>query len=187
VDFFDARGVSELLCSGFRLDPIFEPATAKYLTPGRAARVRPAVGRAPLGIVGQLLPAIVDARDMAGREPVYVGEFDLDALGAGTASDLRLQPLPRFPSVVRDVSILVSDRLPAAEVRGTIRSTAPATLEGVREFDRYQGKGIPEGRVSLSLHLTFRAPDRTLTDAEVDEAMVSIVRALEIQHGATRR
>jgi phenylalanyl-tRNA synthetase beta chain len=55
------------------------------------------------------------------------------------------------------------------------------------EFDRYRGKGVPEGRVSLSLRLTFRSPERTLTDAEVDAAMDGIVKALAGTHGAQRR
>jgi phenylalanyl-tRNA synthetase beta chain len=187
VDFFDARGACEQLCSAFRAIPAFEPETAAYLAPGRTARIIERRNGRAIGVVGQLLPTIVEARDMHAREDVYVAELDLDALDGSTPAALRLEPLPRFPSVMRDLSILVADGLPAKHVRGTIRSAAPATLEDVREFDRYQGKGIPEGRVSLSLHLTFRAPDRTLTDEEVDQAMTAIVRALETQHGATRR
>jgi len=77
--------------------------------------------------------------------------------------------------------------LPAATVRGTIRSAAPDTLVSVREFDRYQGKGVPEGRVSLSLRLRFRSSDRTLTDAEVDAAMRKILDALKTAHDAVQR
>ena len=80
-----------------------------------------------------------------------------------------IEPLPRFPTVVRDLSIVVDERLPAEKVRGTIRSNAPATLVHVREFDRYQGKGVPAGQVSLSVRLTFQHADRTLTDAEVQD------------------
>ena len=98
-----------------------------------------------------------------------------------------MMPLPRYPSVVRDVSILVDDALPAATVRGTIRSAAPLMLVDVREFDRYQGKGIPEGHVSLSLRLTFRSPERTLTDAEVQQAVDRIVAALVREHKAVQR
>ncbi|HSL21230.1 MAG TPA: phenylalanine--tRNA ligase subunit beta [Vicinamibacterales bacterium] len=191
VDFFDARGVAETLCRAFNLEPRYEPTTEPWLVPGRAARIiagdRGSTNAPPLGSVGQLLPTIVDARGVPGSGAVYVGELDLDALGAGLASGTRMAPLPRFPAIVRDLSILVPDRLPAADVRGTIRTAAPGTLIDVAEFDRYQGKGIPEGRVSLSLHLTFRAPDRTLTDAEVDGAMTAIVHALEKAHGAVRR
>ena len=59
---------------------------------------------------------------------------------------LTFKPLPRFPSIARDISIVVDDILPAATVRGTIRSAAPETLVSVHEFDRYQGKGVPDGR-----------------------------------------
>jgi phenylalanyl-tRNA synthetase beta chain len=95
--------------------------------------------------------------------------------------------LPRFPSIVRDVSVLVDEALPAAAVRGTIRAAAPQTLASIVEFDRYQGKGIPEGRVSLSLRLTFQDPERTLTDDEAQAATERIVNALRERHGAERR
>jgi phenylalanyl-tRNA synthetase beta chain len=81
----------------------------------------------------------------------------------------------------------VDDVLPAAAVRGTIRAAAPETLESIAEFDRYQGKGIPDGRISLSLRLTFRSAERTLTDDEVESAMNQIVEALATSHGAERR
>ena len=83
--------------------------------------------------------------------------------------------------------MLVDDTLPAATVRGTIRSSAPSTLVSIVEFDRYQGKGVPDGRISLSLRLTFRAPDRTLTDDEVQSATDRIVEALRATHGAEQR
>jgi phenylalanyl-tRNA synthetase beta chain len=129
------------------------------------------------------------ALDLPEGDPVFVGEFDLNAL-ASFSSDVesrRVEPLPRFPSIVRDISIIVDEYLPAAKVRGTIRSAAPATLAGVREFDRYQGKGIPDGRTSLSLRLTFQSPERTLTDAEVQQAMEDILAALVKEHGAVQR
>ena len=91
------------------------------------------------------------------------------------------------PSIVRDLSILVPDTLPASTVRGTIRSSAPQTLVSIVEFDRYTGKGVPAEQVSLSLRLTFRAPDRTLTDDEVQQAMAQIVSALKTSHGAEQR
>jgi phenylalanyl-tRNA synthetase beta chain len=85
------------------------------------------------------------------------------------------------------VSIVVDATLPAAAVRGTIRRAAPPTLVSVEEFDRYQGKGVADGHCSLSLRLVFRAPDRTLTDADVQAAMDTIVAALHTEHGAQLR
>ena len=100
---------------------------------------------------------------------------------------MRATPLPRYPSSVRDLSIVIQDSLPAVAVRDTIRRAAPATLERVREFDRYQGTGVPDGRCSLSVRLTFRDADRTLTDAEVQQAVEDIVRALARDHAAVLR
>ena len=83
--------------------------------------------------------------------------------------------------------MVVDAALSARAVRDTIRSAAPETLVDVREFDRYAGKEIPDGRVSLAFHLTFRAPDRTLTDAEVTRTMAAVINSLAAEHGAAVR
>ena len=136
-----------------------------------------------------MLPALAVARDVPAQDEVYVAELDLDeVVDLVTILDIqRTRPLPRFPSIVRDLAILVADTLPAADVRGTIRAVAPSTLVRVVEFDRYQGHGIPEGKVSLAYRLTFQAAERTLTDREADEAMHAIVAELAKVHGAVRR
>jgi phenylalanyl-tRNA synthetase beta chain len=121
-------------------------------------------------------------------DAVYVAEIDLDAVEqTGATRETRVEPLPKYPSVTRDISVVVDDTLPAADVRRTVRDAAPATLVRVREFDRYQGQGVPDGRVSLSLRLTFRSPERTLTDAEVQSAMDGVLAALKETHAAVQR
>ena len=201
VDFFDVKGVAEQIAASLHVAATFAPATRTYLVEGRAADVL--VDGAIVGVIGQLDPAIGEARELPRGDALYVAEVDLDAISARASTETRFaQALPRHPSVVRDVSILVDDTLSAETVRGTIRSSldklgttlsavegssAPPALADVREFDRYQGKGIPDGKVSLSLRLTFRAPDRTLTDAEVSAAMDGIVRMLSEKLGAIQR
>ncbi len=187
VDFFDIKGAVDVLGRALGVDTIeLTPAPIGFLAPGRSATVHAA--GVSLGSLGQLLPAIAEARGFPAGEEVFVAELDLDALASTGVSDaLRTTSLPKFPSIVRDLSILVADTLPAGAVRGTIRSTAPSLLQSVIEFDRYHGKGIPEGRLSLSLRLTFRSAERTLTDDEVDDAMNEIVAALEREHAAQRR
>ena len=141
-----------------------------------------------LGVIGQLAPAVAERHGLPRGDAVYVAEMDLDeAERIAPRGEPRVQPLPRYPSVTRDISILVEEGLSAGEVRRTIRHAAPETLATVREFDRYQGKGVPDGRVSLSLHLTFRSPDRTLTDAEVQVAMDVVLAALKEHHAAVQR
>lgn len=186
ADFFDAKGTVELLAAAFGASALeFSPSERAYLVRGRAADVRS--GDVLLGIVGQLAPRIAEARGLPPGEDIFVAEIDTESLGRSAADDLRAEPLPRFPSIVRDVSILVDEALPAASVRGTIRAAAPATLVSIVEFDRYRGKGVPEGRISLSLRLTFRDPERTLTDDEAQKATERIVDALRSAHGAEQR
>jgi phenylalanyl-tRNA synthetase beta chain len=207
-DVFDMTGVVAALGAALGLDAVFVPGDRPYLSPAVAGaiEVRPrgaggangsadAAGGAQandgrkIGVIGQLLPAIADARGIPANEPVFLFEIDLDAVLEWTSlgDQLRVTPLPRHPSVVRDVSIALNADLPAAQVRATIRAAAPVTLERVVEFDRYQGKGVPDGQCSLSLRLTFRAPDRTLTDTEVQDAMDRIIAALASSHGAALR
>jgi phenylalanyl-tRNA synthetase beta chain len=142
-----------------------------------------------VGLAGQLAPTLAEARDLPGHEPVFIGEIDLDLVAPDYASDrlVLMTPLPRHPSVVRDVSLLVRADLPAADVRGTMQAAAPETLVRVTEFDRFVGPSLPEGMVSLSFRLTFRHADRTLTDAEVQAAMETILAAVHTAHGATLR
>jgi len=194
VDIFDITGAVTTLCGALGLTATFVPAAPAFLHEQSAAAVR--VARADdgrdtrdIGIVGQLTPEIVEARGLPGHEPVFVAELDLDAVLDWTSLGDRFvtRPLPRHPSSVRDLSISVAADLPAGAVRDTIRAAAPAFLERIAEFDRYQGKGVAEGRCSLSLRLTFRAADRTLTDAEVQQAVDAIVAALAAAHGATLR
>jgi phenylalanyl-tRNA synthetase beta chain len=185
ADFFDVKGIVELLLDAFDVRGVdVAPADVGYLVRGRTA-VAEVAGR-PVATLGQLLPAIAEARGLPANEEIYVAEIDTDALSAA-GDGLRVETLPKFPSIVRDLSILIDEALPAAAVRGTIQTAAPELLQSIVEFDRYQGKGIPEGRTSLSLRLTFRSPARTLTDDEVDAAMNAIVAALEREHAAQRR
>jgi len=187
VDFFDMKGVTERICQALRIEGArTEPHRESWLVPGRAATI--VANGQRLGVLGQLAPTVASDHELPAGDPVYVTELDLDAADAiAIRRDVRVEPLPRFPSVTRDVSVLVDETIEAETLRQTVRRAAPATLVRVREFDRYQGKGVPEGRVSLSLRLTFRSHDATLTDAEVQAAMDAIVGALKSTHGAVQR
>ena len=186
VDFFDMKGVVERVADALRLDVRTEANREGWLVPGRSAAVMTDGLR--IGVLGQLAPAIAEAHGLAVQDAVYVAEIDLDeADAAAPKEEARVDPLPRYPSVTRDISILVDETLAADAVRATVRSAAPPTLVQIREFDRYQGKGVPDGKISLSLRLTFRASDRTLTDAEVQSAMDAVLAALKQQHSAIQR
>jgi len=194
VDFFDVKGIAEQLASALDVAVGFEPLDVSFLVAGQAASMRLASDRGPgaaVGLVGRLTPTIADARGLPRHDAIFIAELSLDALaGARANTDDAARPLPRHPFVVRDLSIVVSDTLPAAIIRGTILTAGrdlPAPLVSIGVFDRYQGKGVPEGSVSLSLRLTFQALDRTLTDADVQQSFDAILAALVREHKAVQR
>jgi phenylalanyl-tRNA synthetase beta chain len=185
VDFFDMKGLVDRIAAIFGIVIETNVGGASWLAAGRSAVLT--AGGNTVGMVGQLAPAVAARHGLPSTDAVYVAELDVDRLEESTARSWRIEALPRYPSVTRDISMLVDAALASEAVRATIRHAAPDTLVLVREFDRYQGKGVPEDKVSLSLRLVFRSPDRTLTDAEVQAAMESIVDALKARHGAVQR
>ncbi|MBZ5559385.1 MAG: phenylalanine--tRNA ligase subunit beta [Acidobacteriia bacterium] len=194
VDFFDAKGAAEQLCGVLGVPVRFEPLREPFLVAGQAASIIVSDGPergATIGLAGLLAPAAADARGLPRQDRVFVAELNLDRLERARvdASDAT-RPLPRHPFVIRDLSVVVSDSLPAEIIRGTIhaagRQTA-APLTATSFFDRYKGKGVPDESVSLSVRLTFQAPDRTLTDAEIQQSVDTILAALVREHGARQR
>ena len=194
VDFFDVKGVAEHLSDALGVSVRAEPVREAFMVAGRAAAIVVADGPARgarVGLAGQIAPSVADARGLPRQDAVYVAELDLDQLSrARTAASDATRPLPRHPFVVRDLSIVVSAALPAEIIRGTILAAGgdlPAPLVASSFFDRYQGKGVADGAVSLSVRLTFQAADRTLTDAEVQKSVETILAALVREHGAVQR
>jgi phenylalanyl-tRNA synthetase beta chain len=194
VDFYDVKGVAEQLAGALGVGVRFEPLGTPFLVAGQAASIHLSDGSqssAAVGLAGQVTPALADARGLPRQDAVFVAELSLDALSrARVDTSDATRPLPRHPFVVRDLSIIVSDTLPAAIIRGTILAAGrdlPAPLVAIGVFDRYQGKGVPDGSVSLSLRLTFQGRDRTLTDGEVQQSFDAILAALVREHGAVQR
>jgi phenylalanyl-tRNA synthetase beta chain len=189
VDFFDAKGVVELACAALGVAPTFTSVRLPWLVAGQSASVL--LDGETVGVIGQVTPAVMERAGAPRQDAVYVAEVDLDRIerlrGTGIES---VTPLPRHPFVVRDLSIVVADVLPAEIIRGTIHRAGdgqPAPLVAMTFFDRYQGKGVPEGSISISVRLTFQAPDRTLTDSEVQTTFDTILAALVREHAAVQR
>jgi phenylalanyl-tRNA synthetase beta chain len=186
VDFFDGKGIVEQLGHAMGAEIRLEPGAVPFLVPGQAANVL--ADGAPAGHLGLLAPALVEMAGAPRADRIVVGEIDLGRL-RGRRTE-QVQALPRYPFIVRDLSIVVSDALPVEIIRGTIRAAGrsdAAPLVSVDVFDRYKGKGVPDGAVSLSLRLTFQAADRTLTDAEAQQSFDAIVSRLAREHGAVQR
>jgi len=174
VDFFDVKGdVEALLASlGADRDCRFEAATHPALHPGQCARIM--VNDTPGGWMGALHPATARALDL--DTSVYLFELD-QSIFQGRALPA-FASLSRYPSIRRDLAVVVDDAHSAERVRAVIAAAAGSVLESVEVFDVYRGKGVSEGCKSLAMGLILQDKSRTLTDSEVDSVVTDVVRAL---------
>jgi phenylalanyl-tRNA synthetase beta chain len=179
--FYHAKTVLDACVASLSGPPLtYDRAAAHLFHPGRCAAVL-LEGR-QLGYLGELHPSVTAG--IAGRLVAF--EIDVDPVLAA-ARIPRAQPLPRFPAVERDLAVVVEDTVAAGQLQATIEESGSDLLEHVRAFDEYHGAQVAEGRKSIAFTLTFRSPERTLTDAEVDRAMSEIRLELEKKHGARFR
>jgi phenylalanyl-tRNA synthetase beta chain len=151
--------------------------------PGRCAEI--VVGDATIGHAGELHPRVCKAFGVPAR--TAVAEIDLDVL---LQHAVRIPPAPElstYPVAKEDVALVVEASVPAAVVAATLREGAGPLCESVRLFDLYTGAQVGEGRKSLAFALRFRAPDRTLTEAESAAAREAAVALAVERHGAVRR
>lgn len=183
-DFFDLKGIVErvLARAGIHCDRI-DFARNELFHPGRSAILMK--GERPICTFGQVHPNAVDAWDLRGD--VFLAEFDLEALGEMRDPSRRFRPIVQFPAVSRDLAVIVDSDIPAAAVEGTLHQTAGNLLESLRLFDVYDGEHVGAGKKSLAYSMTFRSPDRTLTDDEVNEVLARILETLAQKHGASLR
>jgi len=157
----------------------YQRASTPLFHPGRCAAVL--MDGEQLGFIGEVHPTVVADAKIDGR----MVAFEIDVKPVLDASLVpRAHPLPRFPSVERDLAVVVEEHVAAAAILASIKESAGDLLESARAFDEYRGAQVPEGHKSIAFTLTFRSPERTLTDAEVDKVMAEIKNGLENTHRA---
>ena len=185
LDAYDLKGVVEAALGAFRVEGVeWVAAEVPWLHPRSATRLEHQ-GRT-LGLLGELHPDVMARHGLEGPA-VFLADLDVAALAAVAGGVARFAPLPKLPPAQRDLSFFLDREVPAAKVLEAVRSAAPAHLERVELFDVYEGRGVPEGKKSLAIAMTFRAPDRTLTDPEVESVQGAIVEGLTSTLGAQIR
>jgi phenylalanyl-tRNA synthetase beta chain len=182
-DVFDAKGVVEALLSELGVAWIPGAPHGGPMHPGRSATV--VASGEIVGVFGEIHPKAAAAFDLTGR--VAVGELDVEALMRLSSGALAVREPPRYPPVRRDLAFTVAAATPAGAVQGVIEQTAGDLLDSCLLFDVHTGPPLPEGTKSLAFSLDFRAPDRTLTDAEASEAVAAIAERLARDLGAQLR
>jgi phenylalanyl-tRNA synthetase beta chain len=186
LDFYDLKGVVEKLLGILNLrDARFTQITSRYpFHPGRASAVY--VRDTQLGVIGEIHPTV--ARNFEARVPIYLAEFDLGQLLSVVGEEfLRIEPLPRFPAIRRDLALIVPERGSVAELFEIIRQAGGPLLEQVDLFDLFRGEDLPAGHRSYGVGLIFRSTDQTLTDAEIVQIESSIIQQLQRQIGVRLR
>ena len=190
ADLFTAKGVLEALGEVLRVELECRPGEQPFLHPGRSASVR--CEGEEIGWLGELHPLVAREWDLDGAAAI---ELDLDRLLAlAVARAHRYQDVISYPGLRQDLAVVLSQDVPAARATELVRAAGGDLLDSVEVFDVYEGPALPppsseqvgEGRRSLALSLRFRAPDRTLTDADVVPLRERIVQALEELGGELR-
>ncbi|MCH4827847.1 phenylalanine--tRNA ligase subunit beta [Planococcus halocryophilus] len=173
VDFFVLKGIVEGLGAKLGAELTFERGQMDDLHPGRTAFV--VLGGQRIGVIGQLHPSEQKARDL---KTTVVMELNLAALLNLETESLVYTQVPRYPSMSRDVALVLSKFVEAATIENVIRSAGGKLLKDVRVFDLYEGDKMEEGKKSVAFSLTYFDPEKTLTDEEVTKAHDKVLAAL---------
>ncbi|WP_168397900.1 phenylalanine--tRNA ligase subunit beta [Acinetobacter indicus] len=180
MDFFDLKGeVEELLAAG-RVQVEYVRSERSWLHPGQSAEIL--VNGQSIGYLGRLHPSLENELDLG---TTWVAELDQQAVLQTYVSNFT--ELSRFPSVRRDIALLISDKINVSEIQQLIEQTGGELLHSTWLFDVYTGQGVEAGKRSLAFALLWQHPTRTLEDAEIKSGMDNILKVLENTYQATLR
>ena len=178
ADFFDLKGDTEAILDAFENKSLqFVAPASGYFHPGRSAKVL--LNGEIIGEIGQLHPDVAAERKF--KQEVWIAQLELDGLFAVPLREPRYQRLSRYPSVERDFSLLLDNRVTYEDLRSAIEALQIPELESIEPRELFRGSGVPEGKYSLLLRLIFQSSERTLRDDEVagwSQRVISAVQAL---------
>ena len=173
VDFYIIKGIAEELLDflgyGGRYSFVVKDNMPEQLHPGQSAMI--SVNNDIVGLIGKVHPEIT-------KDDVFVMEINLDKLLAKKTGRMKYKEISKYPTVKKDISILVDTDITSNEIAVAIKKSAGSLLLNTEVFDVYTGKGIEEGKKSLAYSLTFGTNDRTLTDEEINKVLEKIIERL---------
>lgn len=180
MDFFDFKGeIEEILAAG-RVKVEYVRSERAWLHPGQSAEIL--VDGQSIGYLGRLHPSLENELDLS---TTWVAELDQTAVLQSYVSNFT--ELSRFPSIRRDIALLISDNINVRDIQQLIEKTGGELLDSTWLFDVYTGQGVEEGKRSLAFALLWQHPSRTLEDAEIKSGMDNIIQVLENTYQATLR
>lgn len=185
VDYLDLKGVVENIIDVLGIKSLSFKRQEEHATfhPGKTADLY--IGKEYIGILGEVHPDVCDNYGV--DTSCFIAELNLDKLYALSNLEKKYKPLPKFPSVTRDIAILIDDSILVQDIEEVIIRQGGSILESVKLFDIYKGKQIPEGKKSVAYAIVYRDNNKTLTDNEVNKVHEKILRSLEYKLGAQLR
>ncbi|OTG86649.1 phenylalanine--tRNA ligase subunit beta [Acinetobacter sp. ANC 4558] len=180
MDFFDLKGEIEEVLAAARIKAEYIPSTRSWLHPGQSAEIL--VNGQSIGYLGRLHPSLENDLDLG---VTWVVEVDLKAILQKYVSNFT--ELSRFPSVRRDIALLINDNISVREIQQLIENTGGELLDSTWLFDVYTGQGVEDSKRSLAFALLWQHPTRTLEDSEIKTGMDNILQVLETTYQATLR
>ncbi len=185
VNFFTLKGQVEAIFSNLRIKKASYAAVTDNPSyhPGRCAKIT--IDGVDVGFMGQIHPLVAKNYGIEGE--VYCAEINFTKLFDLQLPEVTYVPLPKYPTVSRDLSIVCDESITVAQAEEVICASAGKLLRNIRLFDIYRGTGVPDGKKSLAFSLELRADDRTLTDADSEKVTANVLAALGEKLGATLR
>jgi phenylalanyl-tRNA synthetase beta chain len=185
LDFFDLKGALEAAVDSMNMSSLtFMPTSARHLRAGQSALIKSADGKS-LGTIGRLAETVTASYKF--RQPVYVLELDLGSLLGGPAQVIQYSPLPRYPSVMRDISLLVDRTTALDEIFAAVKQQQIEDCRSAKLVGTFEGGNIQPSKRSVTLRLEYRSDERTLRDEEVEAYHSRLTSALLETFAAEQR
>jgi len=185
ADFYLLKGIVEQMLAQLNIHSFdFSPvADHPAFHPGKTAKL--AINGVLVGYLGEIHPEVAENFECPAQ--TYIAVLDVKSLIDNADMIRQYKHLPRYPAVSRDIAMLIRDEVLVKEIEALIRKQGGKLIEEVRLFDVYRGDQVPEGMKSVAYNITFRAPDRTLVDDDVNKAMEKILNGLKTSLDANLR
>lgn len=186
-DFFVLKGVAESILNELgSSDVSFARSAEPFLHPGQSADIF--AGKERVGYIGAISPVVLDRLAIKSAKPsLIIMEFFIEKLRSAGFRQPRYRHLPKFPSIERDIAMVVDASFAASDLKSIISGFGSELIEDISIFDVYQGSNIPDGKKSLAFSIRYRASDRTLTEQEIESVHAALVEHITQKTGGQVR
>lgn len=182
TDFYLIKGIIEGLADYLAIEIEFKQAVIKDMHPGRAATLH--VNDELIGFMGQVHPSLAKEKDL---KETFVFDLNLAYLLEAKRPELLYTPIPKYPSILRDIAVVVEESVQAGDIQKTIEDIGQPLVKQVEAFDVYTGEGLESNEKSIAFNLHYRDSEKTLTDKEVDASFDEVIEAVKSKHHAKIR